>query len=386
MGMVKMNKEKEIVKDSGQVKLSTIMNMIIVFLSVCLLSFIGYRGFSQTEVISYEATSKIHYSVCYHQENALHNERCLPQEINNYVTRYIDYILVDFNYDIKLNKDVNITYNYQIIGELLIHDRNDPNLVKHRIPYVFMPKKDLTLNTTDELRITEQIKIIYEEYNAFVNEYRQDAGIQAAANLRAKMHIELNVKYEDEEIPVRSEIALNIPVGEPTIRLTGDYNPLSIEEGIEISTNQGLINQILLVILLVSAASAIGLGIIVLILLYKRHQNTPIYIKFLNEIRRKYDVDITNLKSLIDTDKEDTYTYLDVTSFRELYEEIKKSNNKQIYWNEKEWKDKKGKITNRITWFFIFIDDKKVVRFIVDENEITESYKKDPKVISKYRG
>ena len=381
-----MNKEKEIVKDSGQVKLSTIMNMIIVFLSVCLLSFIGYRGFSQTEVISYEATSKIHYSVCYHQENALHNERCLPQEINNYVTRYIDYILVDFNYDIKLNKDVNITYNYQIIGELLIHDRNDPNLVKHRIPYVFMPKKDLTLNTTDELRITEQIKIIYEEYNAFVNEYRQDAGIQAAANLRAKMHIELNVKYEDEEIPVRSEIALNIPVGEPTIRLTGDYNPLSIEEGIEISTNQGLINQILLVILLVSAASAIGLGIIVLILLYKRHQNTPIYIKFLNEIRRKYDVDITNLKSLIDTDKEDTYTYLDVTSFRELYEEIKKSNNKQIYWNEKEWKDKKGKITNRITWFFIFIDDKKVVRFIVDENEITESYKKDPKVISKYRG
>ena len=77
---------------------------------------------------------------------------------------------------------------------------------------------------------------------------------------------------------------------------------------------------------------------------------------------------------------------MDAISFKELYDLVKTSTEKKILFNEKKYFDNKGRLENRIAWFFVFMDTEKVMRFIVDENKINNEYKKNSDILKKYRG
>lgn len=377
-------KEKNEVRKYN-VRLVSLIIGVIIFLTIALTCYVGYKKFIGKQYINYYETSNLDYSVCFRQPNDFYEEECLPKTINNYVSKYIDYINVNFNYKLNLSEQLDTSYKYGIIGELTIYDRNNYSNIMNRKNYTFVEEKDYSASDIDEFEIRELIKLDYSEFDRFVTSFKNNANVQVGANLKIILSIKsLNEHSKvSEPIPVNNDIVINIPLGEQTIQINTDYKPSNQSLNIEIGTNQTIVNDILKIMSFITGLIGITLLIMTIISSDRKYKEKPIYERFIKELKNDFDADITDLKSLIDTEKEDSYSYLDVTSFKELYELIKTSVDKKIFWNEKKYKGNSG---NRIAWFFVFMSDTKVARFIVDENILTKEYAKDKNIINKYRG
>lgn len=360
----------------------------VTFFVLAISCFIGYKTFTGKKYITYQETSSIDYTVCFKQPNDFYDKECLPKTINNYVTKYIDYINVNFDYKLDLNNPVNTTYKYMITAELTIYDRNNNSYIMNQKNYTLIPEKELDLKEIKELKLSELVKINYEEYDNFVSNYKNNASVQAGANLRVILHIESANQYSEASKPIviSNDLSVNIPLGETTIQLNSEYKPTNDSPQIEIDTNKTAVNNVFKYFSLISGFIGTVFLIILVFSANKKYNEKPVYTRLINELLKDYDADITTLKNLIDTEDQTIYTYLDVDSFKELYEQIKKSGDKQIFWNEKKDYDDRGNLKNRISWFFVFMSEEKVIRFVVDEKILIRKYRENSNVISEYRG
>lgn len=366
------------------------VKLIIIIFSLILLSLLCYTGYKKhtgKEYINYNETNILEYIVCYVEPNEL-NQGCLSSDINNYVTKYINDIKVNFNYKLNWNKKVDTNYKYKIIGELTIFDRNNHSLIMEKKEYVLLEEKQLVKEDIETLTANELISLNYIEYDRYVTNYKNNATMLAGANIKIIFHIESINKHNDvsQELKVNNDIILNIPLGEPTIQLNTNYVPNNQSPNIKIVTTQTPINIILGVLSVLFGLIAIILIIYVIRVIYKDYKSLPLYSRLIKSLKNDFDYEISEISSLIDTENEDRYKYFDAISFKELYDLVKTSIEKKILWNEKQYFDKKGRLENRISWFFVFMSDNKVMRFVVDENKLNEEYERDPNVLKKYRG
>lgn len=373
-------------KRKRRVKRKFIRLTVAVFflLTLTLSCYVGYKKHTGKEYINYKETNVLEYIVCYIQPNEL-NQGCLSQTINNYVTKYIDNIKLNFTYKLDLNKEVHTTYKYKIIGELTIFDRNNHSLVMERKEYDLLAEKEITKENIDKLTINELLNLNYKEYDQYVTNYKNNANVSAAANLRVTLLIETSNKHNEvsKEIKTSNNMIIDIPLGEHTIQLNTNYIPNNQSQNIEIKTNETLINNILKVLSIISGIIGLIFIIVTINEFYKKHKAIPIYTRLINELKNDFDYEISEISSLID---DDNYEYFNAISFKELYDLVKTSTDKKILWNEKQFFDNKGRLENRISWFFVFMSDTKIMRFVIDENELTTEYESNPNILKKYKG
>lgn len=360
---------------------------LIFLISLFFTCLIAYEKNISKEYLVYKETSNLNYLVCYVPNNEL-NQGCLPQSINNYVTKYIDKIKPSFSYKLSLNKNVNIAYKYKITGELTIFDRNNHSLIMEKKNYELLNKKKELIENTDEILINELLDLDYKKYEQYVINYKTNASVSASANLKLLLHIESINKYHpsSEDIKINEDIILNIPLDEQTIQLSTNFKPNYQSSNIEIVNNNVVLNIIFLVLLGLTTLFGLMLIIFIIKSSYKKNKNLPIYDKLIKDLKNDFNYEISEISTLIDSDNEDQYLYLDAVSFKELFDLIKTSIEKKIFWNEKLYIDKKNRINNRISWFFVFLSDKQVARFIVDENKLNEEYLEDEDILKKYKG
>lgn len=360
---------------------------LIFLISLFFTCLIAYEKNISKEYLVYKETSNLNYLVCYVPNNEL-NQGCLPQSINNYVTKYIDKIKPSFSYKLSLNKNVNIAYKYKITGELTIFDRNNHSLIMEKKNYELLNKKKELIENTDEILINELLDLDYKKYEQYVINYKTNASVSASANLKLLLHIESINKYHpsSEDIKINEDIILNIPLDEQTIQLSTNFKPNYQSSNIEIVNNNVVLNIIFLVLLGLTTLFGLMLIIFIIKSSYKKNKTLPIYDKLIKDLKNDFNYEISEISTLIDSDNEDQYLYLDVVSFKELFDLIKTSIEKKIFWNEKLYIDKKNRINNRISWFFVFLSDKQVARFIVDENKLNEEYLEDEDILKKYKG
>jgi len=283
---------------------------------------------------------------------------------------------------------MDITFIYSVTGELIIFDRNNHSNIMNRRGHTFLAEREITLDNTEKVNISELIKVDYDEFNSFVAEFRRNTNVQSAAHLIVTLSVEGSSEQSENSgsVNVNRSISITVPLGEPTIQLSTSYIPTYQSPNIEITTNETAVNTAFKILSIISAVlGSVLIGWIV-VLNTKIQKKLPIYERFINELKNDYDADISELNNLIDTIYEEKYEYLDVKSFKDLYEEVRKSNNKQIYWNEAEVHAKGKKVPNRTSWFFIKGADKTITRFIVDEKKLTEDYESDKNILKKYRG
>ncbi len=360
---------------------------LIFLISLFFTCLIAYEKNISKEYLVYKETSNLNYLVCYVPNNEL-NQGCLPQSINNYVTKYIDKIKPSFSYKLSLNKNVNIAYKYKITGELTIFDRNNHSLIMEKKNYELLNKKKELIENTDEILINELLDLDYKKYEQYVINYKTNASVSASANLKLLLHIESINKYHpsSEDIKINEDIILNIPLDEQTIQLSTNFKPNYQSSNIEIVNNNVVLNIIFLVLLGLTTLFGLMLIIFIIKSSYKKNKTLPIYDKLIKDLKNDFNYEISEISTLIDSDNEGQYLYLDVVSFKELFDLIKTSIEKKIFWNEKLYIDKKNRINNRISWFFVFLSDKQVARFIVDENKLNEEYLEDEDILKKYKG
>jgi len=353
---------------------------IVVALIAVVACFIIAKSLDGSESVTFNQSQSIDYTVCF-EPNEFYEEECLPKTINNYVARYIDTISVNFDYKLSSTWKFDTDYKYSVMGLLTIFDRNNENNIMNKREYTFVEETKVTESSITEFRIQELVKLNYSIYNDFVNDYKTSAAIPANANLRLTFKVESENDFSGTMKPTSQIMTIDIPLGEPTIQLIANYVP-STDNVLEVTKKP----DVGYIITMFVAGFIFAINVALLLFnLNKKNKTRPVYERFVEDIKKEFDADISELKSLIDIDNDEGYTYLDVANFKELYDEVKKSSSKQIYWNERSY-HAEGKRINRVSWFFVILEDKKVLRFEVMENRITSEYKDDPDILKKYRG
>ena len=291
-----MNKSKALVKFNV---------LIIVFLCTILFSLLAFicarLGFHSDDLVEirYDENSDISYQV-YLQPNDFFEQEFLPENMT-YVASLIDYINIDFTYNMDLNDYINGTYNYYIKG---IVNATPSNSISNYYTEEYILKDVTTINyeNTDNITINDNIQIDYQTYNQVLIDFRNQYGISMDGNLEVILVITNMVDdpVTGEVVSIEKELKLDIPLTTLTIEVpieaSNDDNSdtLLLTHTIE---NTDLIYAILRI---VSIFFYVVSGIFVLTLIYlsiMSYKLESIYHKKLRKILKVYDGIIVNLKN-----------------------------------------------------------------------------------------
>lgn len=235
-----------------------------------------------------------------------------------YIASYIDYIDVNFNYNFKINDEMNYTYFYKIDADINVFEKgNEKNNIYHNTKSIvdtktFTNKKDL------EFFIKENIKINYAEYNDFVRSFKSNANIVADSTLTLTLSVDIvgNHKSINGKITPHSEMSLIIPLTEQMINIKMNQNNLNKAEVTNTTVNESVLSKVL-------KLSGYGLSVINIILVVgilfgviKLSQKKNPYVKKVNQLLREYD------RLIVEIDNDSTIkgakNMIMVKSFEEL--------------------------------------------------------------------
>lgn len=265
------------------------------------------------ERISYQESSNLDYKV-YLKKNDFYETKYLEKNMV-YVASLIKRIDVDINYAFNIDKNSNITFDYDIIGKLSITDNNGKDVFFEK-EYTLLDKKTENMTAAKMHNINEKISINYDYYNDLANKFRSDYGIETKSDLTVYFRVNQKSGANDNfKLNNNSNMTLTIPLSEKAVNIKMDYK--------EINKNSQLFNDTSLVVnnyifvgvsIILIIVLAIFIGPLVKLLLNLRTKKSP-YDKYVERILNEYDRLIVNTTTAPDTLKNNV---IKINSFEEL--------------------------------------------------------------------
>ena len=162
----------------------TILALVFLITSALLLT----KTFStkSPELVTYQEKSNIDYKV-YLKKNEFYETNYLGKNMI-YVASLIKRIDVDFNYVYNIDRQSNIAFDYNIMGKLVITDRDGKNTFFEK-EYTLLQTVNENMNGQNDHAIKKQISIDYDYYNNLANKFRANYGIDTNSNLIVTFNI-----------------------------------------------------------------------------------------------------------------------------------------------------------------------------------------------------
>lgn len=322
--------DKEFVIESHSVKKRKLKTWFVCFLySFFIILFLLASLFiiktifktSNANKIVYVENGTANYKV-YLKENDYYEEKYLDNS-SRIIANLINTISIDFNYNIKSTEKLNYNYSYEIIGELLIYDKQDSNKPLHKKKYDLL-SDNLNANNQTNININKDIVIDYEEYNKYFNSFKSTYGINSVGELVVKMIITSDTyKDKEEKNTTVNELSVSIPLSEQTIDITLKANDFSKTNEISVKPNSKVtIFEILSLCLTVSILLVLIIKFIIYLDKLYSLKNNP-YERALKKILKEYDSIIVNATSSFIERKDKV---IRVADFKELLDAQKLHN------------------------------------------------------------
>lgn len=282
----------------------------------------------ETLDIVYTENSNIDYKV-YLKENDFFEEKYWGQD-NQYIASLIDYIQVNFKYDLAASKpDVDYKYTYKIAAETNVVDKaTQKSLYKYSEDLV--KEKVYEANTRSKLKINEPIKVDYNKYNNIINRF---VDVYDLDGNNATVTINMYVNVVDNA--TNTDIESNVPVMSLTVPLTTKTMAIDIESN---SVNGNEINVCTTINQKKFAFGAIVLLVLDIILVIKlfifikdTKDEKAVYNMRLRKIMSNYGSYVQKLNNEYNFDE---YQILEMKSFEDLLQ-VREIINKPIFMIEK---------------------------------------------------
>ena len=214
----------------------------------------------------------------------------------------------DFEYLFSADDDLNVNYDYKIVAQTKVTDREDASKVLYDVSEDLMALK--TEQTTNgEIAIREGIDIDYGKYNQRMREFRTTFGVAADCQLILKLVVNLDGAVKDEEV-----LAMMIPLSEQTLDIT--MNTDSVSQSGQIGEVSRVIyvkqGSVLVVGAVIVVLSLVLMGVV--IFYYVTRFNDDPYEKELHKILKEYDTYIVEANGTI----YELENVVRVMSFKEL--------------------------------------------------------------------
>lgn len=300
--------------------------LIFVFLLIFLVIGIGslYVGLNTKKTISlkYQENNDIDYKV-FLKDNDFFEQNYIEKG-KTYITSLIDYIQINYNYNIDFSDEVDAEYKYKVMAKI---ESNKSDTTGNYWTKEIDITKELTEKVSDKpnYSINQQVNIDYNQYNELLNEFKKSVGLTNSTGLLSVyLIIDSNVSTKEIKTPIKSNLVLKLPLSELAIEASIDSDVSNNTKVIKKSVKEdGLFYNILVALGLFCIVLAIFL-VFVLIRSKRLYKKNYKYDLELDKILSTYDSIIVNIKDLPNIDD---YDVIKVESFEELidaHSEIRK--------------------------------------------------------------
>jgi len=200
----------------------------VIFLAIgCFVTVLGFNpGYDRA--VGYSDHARIDYKV-YLKKNNFYKEPYLRPGMS-YVTSLIDYLDVDFGYNLDFDNAVDLDYHYHFVATVTADKARSGANTSAGGKGEFLSR---TYNLTDEvadrkenirnLSLTEHFDIDYDEYNKFLSDFKASTRVAATGNLKISLVFDGTAYSEEIGEPVAieyEEVYLNIPLAESSVEAT----------------------------------------------------------------------------------------------------------------------------------------------------------------------
>lgn len=295
--------------------------LMIIFLTFAYL--LIYSGVNTLVKINipYQENSQVEYLVSL-KENDIYNENTLGMN-KNYITKLVDDIVIDFNYQAVFTRDLSGYYSYGVGVDVVAYedDINDPLWIKEE--EVLEDKVEvLNKNKIRDISIQDKVVIDYDKYKGMIDNFKNDYNISVSGYLMVKINVHMmnNFRGIDNDIMDDKVIKVIIPLSYDTfkIRVINDYN--KIDNYYEF-TKKSDVNYLLLILGCLSGAIGIAFMSLIIKEMIEISNSESKYTKELKHILKEYSEEIVNVDKLYNKKK---YNLIYVNSFDELMDVYKR--------------------------------------------------------------
>lgn len=283
----------------------------------------GLKNTYQEEV-SYKSSSNVSYKV-YLLENDYFDEPYLGMN-RTYISSLINYIDINFNYNLNFSNFVSGKYTYYIKGIIAADKVKDDDSSYWSKSYILKEPVTISYDNQNSFNIDTNVKVDYQKYNSLLNEFRKDYGISFDGTFKVQLVIESesNATNIKESIPVDSLIEVRVPLTQQVIDLSIDLsnndNEGEVSETIVNNTSSNYVFLGLGILFMSVTLCLLWLIFRYIIFIYLSKSE---YSKTLKKILSTYDsviVNVSNLPNLNDL------KVIEVNTFSELidaYSEVR---------------------------------------------------------------
>lgn len=275
----------------------------------------GLKNTYQEEV-SYKSSSNVSYKV-YLLENDYFDEPYLGMD-RTYISSLINYIDINFNYNLNFSNFVSGKYTYYIKGIIAADKVKDDDSSYWSKSYILKEPVTISYDNQNSFNIDTNVKVDYQKYNSLLNEFRKDYGISFDGAFKVQLVIESesNATNIKESIPVDSLIEVRVPLTQQVIDLSIDLsnndNEGEVSETIVNNTSSNYVFLGLGILFMSVTLCLLWLIFRYIIFIYLSKSE---YSKTLKKILSTYDsviVNVSNLPNLNDL------KVIEVNTFSEL--------------------------------------------------------------------
>lgn len=265
-------------------------------------------GTNSLTPIAYTEQNNLDYKVYLKNNDYYENEYVQDLE---YISDLINYIDLNYNYSLVVDKKLDLNYSYNVISRIKIYNNDEEDLIYKKEENLV---DEVKLTSQGLVQINEDLKINYPEYNNFAKDFKSKFGLFANSKLEVIMTI--NVKDKEGKLNKSYSNIIEVPLNEQLVRISKIYEkPLGTGK-IEVSQFNlnrvvfgGLFLTISILIFLISVIKIIHISI------EKSKSGYSIYQKTLHRIFNEYDKIVVNtLEVPVAKDQQ----LIRVTTFEEL--------------------------------------------------------------------
>ena len=309
---------------------------------------------------NYQENSDVSYNVILNDNNIYDNN--VIGEDEKYISKLVDKILIDFNYDVLYDKYISGYYSYSVDSYVVAYedDINDSLWIKEN---KLLDNKVTVLNQNklNEIDIKDSVEIDYQYYKNFIDSFIDEYKINISGYLMVKVNVNLTLDFVgfSEQIDDVKEIKIIIPLSYDTFKINVIDNNKDIDNYYEWSQKSS-VNYLFLI--LGALFLSIGLSLLVVIIkemviISKRETK---FSKNLRKILEDYGDIIINVDKFYHKKK---YNLIYVDNFDELLDVYRKEE-KPISFKEIK--------KNREAIFLIIDDDNAWVYRMINKDELLD--------------
>lgn len=298
-----------------------IIYSILILLTSILSFFVLKKGFNDKQVVNINLNeqSNVDYKV-YLKENKYFEGKFLTKDNANnnmyFITSLIDYVDLDFSYNLKFDKKVSGVASYYVKAVVEANKLNDASGKYWSKEYNLTDIKTVTTND-NAIDIKENVAVDYDKYNNLLTGFKQQYGLSVDGLLKIILVVDNKLLNEDltNDINRKQEVTFSIPLSQlavqATVNSSNDITNDTISEINRVTSIKYVFFKVF-GLLFVAVDVLFMMGLSNSIQKYKLHN---LYNITLKKILSSYDSIVVDVKNKLDTSN---YDVAYVKSFEEL--------------------------------------------------------------------